>query len=90
MHSYDANLVEGATQNAGCLSTTRIFSLAIPERLYVGITNNLVKRLYEHRSATTGFVLRYKVTRLVYFEVHQHPINAISREKQIKGWLRSK
>ena len=59
-------------------------------RLYVGMTNDLVKRLWEHRSATTGFTASYRTTRLVYFETHPNPMNAIAREKQIKGWLRSK
>jgi len=59
-------------------------------RLYVGVTNDLVKRLWEHRSATTGFAFRYRITRLVHFEMYSHVINAIQREKQIKGWLRWK
>ena len=60
------------------------------KRIYVGMTNDLVKRLWEHRSSATGFVGSYRTTRLVYFETHPNPMNAITREKQIKGWLRSK
>jgi putative endonuclease len=60
------------------------------KRLYVGMTNDLVRRLWEHRAATIGFVARYRTTQLVYFESHLNPINAIAREKQMKGWLRSK
>jgi len=60
------------------------------KRLYTGMTNDLVKRLWEHRTSTTGFVARYRTVRLVYYETHPNPINAIAREKQIKGWLRSK
>ena len=59
-------------------------------RLYVGMTNDLVKRMYYHRSATDSFAKRYRTLRLVYFEVHRHPMNAITREKRIKRWLRSK
>ena len=59
-------------------------------RIYVGVTNDLVKRLREHRTSTIGFVAKYRTTRLVYFETHTTPMNAITREKQIKGWLRSK
>ena len=63
---------------------------SLSRRLYVGMTNDLVKRLYYHRSATNSFVARYRTNRLVYFEVHRHPMNAIVREKQLKRLLRSK
>ena len=58
--------------------------------LYVRVTNDIVKRLYYHRSAVKGFVAKYRVHKLVYFETHPHPMNAIAREKQIKGWVRRK
>jgi putative endonuclease len=57
-------------------------------RLYVGVTNDLAKRLYYHRSSTDSFVARYHIYKLVYYEEHRHPMNAIAREKQIKGWVR--
>jgi len=58
--------------------------------LYVGVTSNLVKRVWEHRSRfLTGFTHRYNVTRLVWFEVHNEPLAAITREKQIKAWKRA-
>jgi len=60
------------------------------KRLYTGMTNDLVKRLWEHRTSTTGFVAGYRTVRLVYYDIHPNPINAIAREKQIKGWVRSK
>jgi putative endonuclease len=60
------------------------------KRLYVGMTNDLVKRLWEHRASVNSFVAKYRTDRLVYFETHPNPMNAITREKQIKGWLRSK
>jgi putative endonuclease len=59
--------------------------------LYTGMTNNLERRLYEHRhKLTPGFTTRYNVTKLVYFEVFSRPGDAIAREKEIKGWRRSK
>ncbi|MGA0532115.1 GIY-YIG nuclease family protein [Hansschlegelia sp. KR7-227] len=57
--------------------------------LYVGMTGDLIRRVYEHREKLTpGFTSRYGVTRLVHFEVFDDPASAIAREKQIKGWRR--
>ena len=59
--------------------------------LYVGITNDLNRRVWEHKEKRIpGFTQMYNVTRLVWFEEHAHAVNAIAREKQIKGWRRSK
>lgn len=58
--------------------------------LYVGMTNNLYRRMAEHRSLTGGFTARYRVTTLVYAETMQDAISALAREKQIKGWTRAK
>jgi putative endonuclease len=59
--------------------------------LYAGITNDLDRRVSEHKQhLIPGFSAKYDCTRLVYFEQHSNPSNAIAREKQIKGWLRSK
>jgi putative endonuclease len=59
--------------------------------LYTGVTNNLIRRVREHKtSATSSFAHKYKIDRLVYFERFEDVRNAIEREKQIKGWLRSK
>ena len=59
--------------------------------LYTGVTNNLVRRIYEHREhLVPGFSSRYNVDRLVYFESAEEPLTAIAREKQIKGLSRSK
>lgn len=59
--------------------------------MYVGMTNNLERRIYEHKNKLVeGFTRKYNVTRLVYFE-HTSDVNsAIAREKQIKKWRRSK
>jgi putative endonuclease len=54
--------------------------------LYVGITNNLVRRLYEHKNKLVeGFTKKYNVNKLVYYELFNNPYDAISREKQLKG-----
>jgi putative endonuclease len=57
--------------------------------LYLGVTNDLVRRVYEHKSkVTVGFTSRYDVDRLVWFECHDEVISAIAREKEIKKWRR--
>jgi len=59
--------------------------------LYTGVTNDLERRLSEHKcKLMPGFTRKYNITRLVYYEVFGDPSDAIGREKQIKGWLRSK
>ena len=59
--------------------------------LYTGVTNDLLRRVFEHRSKlVAGFTRKYNVTRLVYYEVTEDILSAIRREKQIKGWLRAK
>ena len=57
--------------------------------LYVGVTNDLVRRVFEHKQgAMPGFTRAYGVNQLVYFEVYDDPRSAIQREKVIKGWPR--
>jgi putative endonuclease len=57
--------------------------------LYVGITSDLLKRIWEHRTkAVPGFTARYGVDRLVWYERHENAEAAIRREKQIKEWKR--
>ena len=59
--------------------------------IYIGVTNNLPKRLYEHRNQLAdGFTKKYNVHKLVYFEQTTDVNSAISREKQLKGWTRKK
>ena len=59
--------------------------------LYIGVTNNLTRRLYEHRSGMIeGFTQKYKVHKLVWFESCHEIKDAIAREKQLKGWKREK
>ncbi|MBR3677256.1 MAG: GIY-YIG nuclease family protein [Alphaproteobacteria bacterium] len=53
--------------------------------LYVGVTNNLIRRVWEHKNdIIEGFSSKYKVHKLVYFEIYEDEISAISREKQLK------
>jgi putative endonuclease len=57
--------------------------------LYVGVTSDLVKRVWEHKNGfVEGFTKRYGIKRLVWYEQHQSIIEAISREKLIKRWHR--
>ena len=59
--------------------------------LYTGVTNNLTRRIYEHKSEINkGFSQKYKTHKLVYYEVYNHSQEAIAREKQIKGFLKIK
>jgi len=59
--------------------------------LYTGVTNNLMRRVYEHKNKLVpGFTSKYNIQFLVYYEAGNDINAAIAREKQIKGWLRSK
>ena len=59
--------------------------------LYTGVTNDLGRRVHEHKEGvTTGFTQKYRINRLVYFEEFTDIRDAIGREKQIKGWVRSR
>ena len=59
--------------------------------LYTGITNDLKRRVYEHkRKLVGGFTKKYNITKLVYYEIFDAPENAILREKQIKAGSRQK
>ena len=59
--------------------------------LYIGVTNNLLRRTLEHKSKTVqGFTQKYNLHKLVYFEDYTNINQAIDREKQLKGWKREK
>ncbi|MGH9539354.1 MAG: GIY-YIG nuclease family protein [Terriglobales bacterium] len=59
--------------------------------LYTGVTGNLRRRVFEHKSKVhPSFTSRYNLTRLAYHEMFVYPAEAIAREKEIKGWRRSK
>src|SRR5437870_3070351 len=60
-------------------------------RTYVGMTNSLLRRVMEHKSGELeGFTKRYKIDRLVYYEIFKYVNNCIARETQIKAWSRAK
>jgi putative endonuclease len=58
--------------------------------LYIGVTSNLLKRAWEHKNdLVEGFTKRYRVHRLVYYELYDDMVSAIKREKQMKKWNRT-
>ena len=69
-----------------------VYIMSSPSRtLYVGMTNDLARRVYEHKhKLIAGFTARYNVNELVHFEETSDVNAAIAREKQIKGWTRAK
>lgn len=83
-------------RSEGPLKMTRTFYVyMITNRsrvvLYTGVTNDLVRRIWEHQnSEVKGFSKTYKANRLVSYETFDAPLDAIDREKEIKGWRRSK
>ena len=74
------------------MKTCFVYIMASKSRtLYVGVTNNLERRVFQHRrKLLPGFTTRYNINRLVYFEVFGEIRAAIAREKQIKSWGRKK
>ena len=58
--------------------------------LYVGVTNNLVRRVYEHKhKIIKGFTSKYELSKLVYYEIYDDELTAIQREKTLKRYLRN-
>jgi putative endonuclease len=67
-----------------------ILASRIGGTLYVGVTNDFIRRVYEHKSKfVRGFTKRYDVVRLVYYEQHDDIEEAILREKRLKKWNRA-
>jgi putative endonuclease len=59
--------------------------------IYIGVTNNIERRIWEHRNGQgSEFAKKYRATRLVYSEEYDNPNDAIAREKQLKGWRRER
>jgi putative endonuclease len=79
----------------GKMSTVKTYYVYImtnrSRTLYTGITNNLERRVLEHkRGQIDGFTQKYRINRLIFFETTSNVIDAIKREKQIKSWTRAK
>ena len=73
------------------MRTFYVYILASRSRtLYVGVTNDIVKRLAQHRTGTSTFSARYRCVRLVFVETAPDARTAIAREKQLKQWRRDK
>ena len=73
------------------MRTYYVYILASRSRsLYVGVTNDLTRRLAEHRAGDVAFTARYRCSRLVYVETSTDARSAIAREKQLKDWRRAK
>jgi putative endonuclease len=63
----------------------------VSRTLYIGMTNSLERRVWEHKKKRVpGFTQRYNITMLVYFESYPQPWAAFERERQIKGWIRTR
>lgn len=78
-----------------CIERSNMFVYLLTNQrntvLYCGVTHNLVRRVYEHKhKLAKGFTQKYNCEKLVYFEVFDDAISAITREKEIKGWRREK
>ena len=58
--------------------------------LYVGVTNNLERRIFEHTTKTNHFTSKYNINKLIYFQEFDQILDAINAEKKIKGWTRKK
>jgi len=59
--------------------------------IYVGVTNDLLRRVIEHKQKVTkGFTEKYNISKLVYYEEYEYIQDALDREKQLKGWLRTR
>ena len=59
--------------------------------LYTGVTTDLIRRIYKHKAKLVkGFTQKYNVDRLVYYEAYTNIVDAIRREKQLKGWTRKR
>lgn len=70
-------------------ATVYILASKLNGTLYIGVTNDLIQRMYQHKYHATGFVKKYLVTRLAFYEVYQDMHSAITREKQLKNWRRA-
>lgn len=85
-------LLAGIQEKTGMNKQPAVYILASRRNgsLYVGVTSNLGKRIWEHRNnMTEGFTKRYEIHRLVWYEIHETMESAILREKRMKDWKRA-
>jgi putative endonuclease len=92
---HSSQIYDPKVCDAAGMCTPRIYFVYImtnrSKTLYTGMTNNLIRRVREHKEARgSDFTTKYKLDRLVYFERFEDVRNAIERERRIKGWLRIK
>jgi len=74
-----------------CANSTVYILASLSRRLYIGVTSDLVSRIYKHKHHVfPGFTAEYNIVRLVYFETTSNSDAAIAREKQLKRWPRSR
>ena len=97
MGSFDCVIVRCANDNFAqddSVMERSFFVYIVSSRsgtLYIAMCNNIERRMFEHKSGEfEGFASKYHCNRLVYFERFDEVINAINREKQLKGWRREK
>jgi putative endonuclease len=93
-HLEHSRVIPSAARDRSTVHSDSMFVYILTNRtrrLYVGVTNDLVRRVYEHRMhCVPGFTQRYNIDRLVYFESISEAAEAIAREKQIKDYARAK
>lgn len=91
-HSYNGKKVQDDDYiKVGIVKRGYVYILANRHEgtLYIGVTSDLVKRVYEHKSkAVAGFSKQYNLDKLVYYEIFEDIEEAIKREKQLKNWHR--
>ena len=97
LYSFEAVRGEGSLPPCSAhltsdMKTYYVYIVASKTRaLYIGVTNNLLRRVYEHKTkAIEGFTSKYNAHRLVYYEETNDIHAAIAREKQLKGWRRDR
>ena len=82
------------SEDVKCLTVKQYYVYIMTNKsrtLYTGVTNDLQRRVYEHKhKLVDGFTRKYNITVLVYYETFDDVLTAIAREKQIKGWVRTK
>jgi putative endonuclease len=79
----------GTAESQSLVSYYTYIMASRTKRLYIGVSNDIERRVWEHKTGDVpGFTSKYKINRLVYYEDYESILDAIEREKQLKGWLR--